>query len=60
MLSKYLRELAMQAFNHFWVAQIPGLKATAGYPTDARRFKQEIEPIQRALQIDDRLVWRLR
>ena len=60
MLSKYLRELAMQAFNHFWVEKIPGLKATAGYPTDARRFMREIEPTQRALQIDDRLVWRLR
>lgn len=60
MLSKYLRELAMQSFNHFWRAQIPGLKATAGYPTDARRFKREIEPLQRALQIDDRVVWRVR
>jgi len=60
MISKYLRELAMLAFNHFWREQIPGLKATAGYPTDARRFKQDIEPQQRALHIDDRLVWRAR
>jgi ribonuclease HII len=60
MTSKYLRELAMRAFNHFWRERVPGLKATAGYPVDARRFKRDIESAQRALGIEDRLIWRIR
>ncbi len=37
MASKYLRELAMQAFNAFWGERVPDLKPTGGYPQDARR-----------------------
>jgi hypothetical protein len=55
---KYLRELAMLAFNQFWARRIPGLRTTAGYPVDARRFKQDIAAVQRELGIDDRLIWR--
>jgi len=58
MASKYLREAAMLAFNRFWCARVPELRPTAGYPLDARRFKSEIEPAQRALGLDDRVVWR--
>jgi hypothetical protein len=58
MASKYLREAAMLAFNRFWCAQLPELRPTAGYPLDARRFKTQIEPLQRALGLDDRIVWR--
>lgn len=36
--SKYLRELFMEGFNAYWTAAVPGLKATAGYGADARRF----------------------
>ena len=43
MTAKYLRELAMRAENAFWCARVPGLRPTAGYPLDARRFKTEIE-----------------
>jgi ribonuclease HII len=60
MVSKYLRELAMRAFNAFWQQQLPGLRPTAGYPVDARRFFQEIEPARRRLDIPDRLLWRQR
>ena len=60
MVSKYLRELAMQAFNEFWRRHVPDLRPTAGYPTDARRFKQAIEPMCKQLGIDDRLLWRCR
>jgi hypothetical protein len=60
MVSKYLRELAMQAFNHFWRERVPGLRATAGYPTDARRFQRDIASAQQALGIEDRFVWRVR
>ena len=38
MTSKYLRELAMRAFNDFWCGRVPDLAPTAGYPGDARRF----------------------
>ena len=55
MASKYLRELAMRAFNAFWCARVPGLRPTAGYPQDARRFRDEIAAVQRELGIEDRM-----
>lgn len=58
MTAKYLRELSMRAFNEFWCARIPGLQPTAGYPSDARRFKQQIEPLQQSLAIDNHILWR--
>jgi hypothetical protein len=58
MTAKYLRELAMHAFNAFWCARLPGLLPTAGYPRDARRFKSAIEPLQSSLGITDQIVWR--
>ena len=60
MVSKYLRELAMRAFNEFWTNQVVGLKPTAGYPVDAKRFKKQIEPTQKKLGIDDKVLWRCR
>ena len=60
MTAKYLRELAMRALNEFWRAHVPGLRPTAGYPLDARRFKAEIQHVQRALGIDDHVLWRNR
>lgn len=60
MASKYLRELAMRAFNAFWCSRVEGLKPTAGYPLDAARFKKAIAPIQQRLGIDDRMLWRRR
>jgi hypothetical protein len=60
MTSKYLRELAMAAFNAFWLRRNPALKPTAGYPGDARRFKDEIAPLQTTLGISDRQLWRNR
>ena len=43
-VGKYLREGAMRLFNDFWTKQTEGLRATAGYGLDARRFFREIEP----------------
>jgi len=60
MASKYLRELAMRAFNHFWCSRVPGLKPTAGYPQDAKRFKAAIAGVQAELGINDDIVWRWR
>lgn len=60
MTAKYARELAMRPFNAFWQRQVPGLKPTAGYPTDAKRFIREIGPAQRKLGIADADLWRER
>ena len=60
MVAKYHRELAMRAFNTFWTEKIPGLKPTAGYPQDAKRFKAEIAEKQQALGIADAELWRNR
>jgi ribonuclease HII len=60
MTAKYVRELSMRAFNAFWCARVAGLRPTAGYPTDARRFKADIADAQRELRIDDHILWRNR
>jgi hypothetical protein len=60
MTAKYLRELAMRPFNAFWQRHVPGLRSTAGYPTDAKRFHDDIRAVQRKLGIDDRDLWRVR
>ena len=60
MLSKYQRELAMARFNEFWRSHVPGLKPTAGYPEDAKRFKQQIAAAQERLGIADKCLWRKR
>lgn len=60
MTAKYLRELAMRFFNEFWCEHVDGLRPTAGYPSDARRFKMDIATAQTALGIDDELLWRRR
>jgi hypothetical protein len=60
MTAKYLRELAMRAFNEFWGARVPNLIPTAGYPRDSHRFRKAIAAKQRELEIDDRAIWRSR
>lgn len=60
MASKYLRELAMLAFNAFWQRHLPNLRPTAGYPEDARRFRREIEDCRTKLGIPDHVLWRNR
>lgn len=60
MAAKYLRELAMRAWNTFWCARVPGLAPTAGYPGDAQRFKDAIAAMQQSLGIADEAIWRHR
>jgi hypothetical protein len=52
-ISKYLRELSMSLFNRYWQQQIPGLRPTAGYGTDARRFLRAIRSHAVALRIGE-------
>ena len=60
MLAKYLREMLMHEFNRFWTAQVPGLKPTAGYPGDSRRFMKAIRPAAKRLGIPTDAIWRRR
>jgi hypothetical protein len=60
MASKYLRELAMRALNDYWRRRVPGLRPTAGYPQDAKRFRLDIAETQVKLNINDRVLWRMR
>ena len=48
----------MRGFNARSGARVQGLKPTAGYPLDARRFKADIAAVQGELAIDDRVLWR--
>jgi len=58
MVSKYVREVLMGEFNRFWQACVPGLKPTAGYPTDARRYYEAIRPAAKRLGVSKARLWR--
>ena len=52
MAAKYTRELFMDAFNAYFAGRLDGLRPTAGYYEDGRRFLGEIEPLIETLGID--------
>jgi len=58
MTAKYVRELAMLAFNESWSRRLPGLEPTAGYPVDAARWRREaaVAVEEAGLRWDD--LWR--
>jgi hypothetical protein len=58
MTAKYLRELAMTAFNAHWTALAPGLRATAGYPLDARRWREEAAAVLARCDLPPDSLWR--
>lgn len=60
MMAKYTRERMMEAFNTYWSEQIPGIRATAGYPVDAARFRSEIENKAKELQLPPESWWRIK
>ncbi len=45
MAAKYVRELFMEGLNDFFRAKIDGLRPTAGYYQDGRRFLGEVERV---------------
>lgn len=51
MLAKHLREELMAMFNKWWLSKIPGLLPTAGYPGDAPRFIDFIQPVANRMGI---------
>ena len=60
MFSKYVRELYMKMFNGFWRQHLPGVKSTAGYAQDARRFLSDVANVRRKLGIPDDVLVRRR
>ena len=44
-LAKYVRELMVHLLNRWFQARMPGLRATAGYYQDGRRFLADVGPI---------------
>lgn len=60
MTAKYLRELMMAGWNGYWLRWDEGLRPTAGYPGDAKRFLKDVRPIMRRLGIQRECVWRSR
>ncbi len=60
MVSKYLREVSMSRFNRWWERRIPGIRPTAGYPLDAKRFRAEITEKMEEMNLDWSEMWRNR
>lgn len=60
MTAKYVRELMMVLFNRFWTARVPGLRPTAGYPADGRRFLTDIGGMIASLAVDPATLVRCR
>ncbi len=60
MVSKYLREVYMRAWNGYWAQHQEGLRPTKGYPEDAKRFRQDIAQTQKKLGIRQEQFWRCR
>lgn len=58
--SKYLRETFMKAFNEFFTALQPGLKPTAGYYTDAKRWLADAEEMLAGQCVDRTMLIRVR
>jgi ribonuclease HII len=59
-VSKAVRELWMDGFNAYWCARVPGLRPTAGYPVDARRFRRAIEEAAAAEGCHPSRWWRVK
>jgi len=58
MVSKYVREVMMRIWNAYWRDHLPDLKATQGYPQDAKRFLSEVSAKQRELGVATETIWR--
>ena len=58
LVAKFTRELLMARFNAWWADRVPGLRPTAGYPTDARRFFGETAEARLSLGVEEAAFWR--
>ncbi|MDZ7815716.1 MAG: hypothetical protein U5N86_06850 [Planctomycetota bacterium] len=59
-VAKYVRECYMLRFNEYWTSKVPGLAPTAGYPSDAPRFFNEISEAAAKLGIERETLLRAR
>jgi hypothetical protein len=59
LVAKLVRELAMEQFNRFWQSRQPGLTPTAGYPQDARRWRDEAADTLAAAGVAESQLWRM-
>jgi hypothetical protein len=59
MVAKYVRELAMRRWNVYWQSRIAGIRPTAGYPVDARRFRDDLRRHVPATELADADFWRV-
>lgn len=56
-MAKYTRELMIHLLNRWFCARVPGLKPTAGYYVDGKRFLRDLSPfVERAKVPLSRLV----
>ncbi len=60
MFSKYVRELFIKLFNALWQEKVQGIKPTAGYPEDAKRFLSQISDTKNKLGIKDDILIRVK
>jgi ribonuclease HII len=60
MIGKYIRECAMALFNDWWAGHLSGIRRTAGYGKDGRRFYREIDSVRQFLQVPRDAVLRRR
>jgi len=60
MAAKLTRELFMQRLNAWFEERLPGVRPTAGYVTDGRRFLGDVAPVLRAEAVDRALLVRSR
>ena len=58
--AKYARESVMDAFNSWFAGFQAGLKPTAGYVTDARRWLQDARPALAQTKVPDEILIRTR
>jgi hypothetical protein len=59
-VSKTIREFWMDIFNGYWCGRVPGLRPSAGYPNDSKRFRGAIETAAAAQNCDPALWWRIK
>jgi hypothetical protein len=60
MCSKYVRELDLILFNRFWQSRVPGLRPTAGYTEDGRRFLSQVWHAMQSEGLDPDTIVRIR
>jgi ribonuclease HII len=60
MAAKYVRELFMEALNGFFSSRLSGLRPTAGYYGDGRRFLADVRVVLRDLGLNEDRFARIR